>query len=73
MKTPAKIYFKREDLSPSGSHKPNTAIPQAYYNMKEGMENLTTETGAGQWGTVLALSCAHFDMKCTVFMVRVSL
>jgi tryptophan synthase beta chain len=72
LKTPAKIYFKREDLSPAGSHKPNSAIPQAYYNMKEGVENLTTETGAGQWGTALALSCAHFDMNCTVFMVRVS-
>ncbi len=72
LKTPAKIFFKREDLSPAGSHKPNSAIPQAYYNMKEGVENLTTETGAGQWGTALALSCAHFDMNCTVFMVRVS-
>lgn len=72
LKTPAKIYFKREDLSPAGSHKPNSAIPQAYYNMKEGVENLTTETGAGQWGTALALSCAHFNMNCTVFMVRVS-
>ncbi|MBI0584168.1 MAG: TrpB-like pyridoxal phosphate-dependent enzyme [Methanomassiliicoccus sp.] len=72
LKTPAKIYFKREDLSPAGSHKPNSAIPQTYMNMKEGVENLTTETGAGQWGSALALSCAHFDMKCTVFMVRVS-
>lgn len=72
LKTPAKIYFKREDLSPAGSHKPNSALPQAYYNMKEGVENLTTETGAGQWGTALALACAHFDMNCTVFMVRVS-
>jgi tryptophan synthase beta chain len=72
LKTPAKIYFKREDLSPAGSHKPNSAIPQAYYNMKEGVENLTTETGAGQWGSALALACAHFDMNCTVFMVRVS-
>ena len=72
LKTPAKIYFKREDLSPGGSHKPNSAIPQVYYNMKEGVEHLTTETGAGQWGTALALSCAHFDMDCKVFMVRVS-
>jgi tryptophan synthase beta chain len=72
LKTPAKIYFKREDLSPAGSHKPNSAIPQAYYNIKEGVENLTTETGAGQWGSALALACAHFDMRCTVFMVRVS-
>ena len=72
LKTPAKIYFKREDLSPTGSHKPNSAIPQAYYNMKAGTENLTTETGAGQWGSSLALSCALFDLKCTVFMVRAS-
>jgi len=72
LNTPAHIYFKREDLSPCGSHKPNTAIPQAYYNIKEGIENLTTETGAGQWGSSLALACAHFKMKCTVFMVRVS-
>jgi tryptophan synthase beta chain len=72
LNTPAKIYFKREDLSPAGSHKPNTAIPQAYYNMKEGVENLTTETGAGQWGSALSLACAHFNMGCTVFMVRVS-
>ncbi len=72
LKTPAKIYFKREDLSPGGSHKPNSAIPQVYYNLKEGVEHLTTETGAGQWGTALALSCAHFDMNCKVFMVRVS-
>jgi tryptophan synthase beta chain len=72
LKTPAKIYFKREDLSPAGSHKPNSAIPQAYINMKEGVENLTTETGAGQWGTALALACAHFDLNCKVFMVRSS-
>lgn len=72
LKTPARIYFKREDLSPCGSHKPNTAIPQAYYNMKEGIENLTTETGAGQWGSSLALACSFYGMKCTVFMVRVS-
>lgn len=72
LKTPAKIFFKREDISPAGSHKANSAIPQAYYNMKEGVENLTTETGAGQWGSALALACAHFDMRCTVYMVRVS-
>ncbi len=72
LKTPAKIYFKREDLSPAGSHKPNSAIPQAYLNMKEGVEHLTTETGAGQWGTALALACAHFDLSCKVFMVRSS-
>lgn len=72
LKTPAKIYFKREDLSPTGSHKPNTAFAQAYYNMKEGVEQLTTETGAGQWGSALALACNYFDLKCKVFMVRIS-
>lgn len=72
LKTPAKIYFKREDLSPAGSHKPNSAIPQAYLNMKEGVEHLTTETGAGQWGTALSLACAHFGLGCKVFMVRTS-
>jgi tryptophan synthase beta chain len=72
LKTPARIYYKREDLSPVGSHKPNTAIAQAYYNMKEGIENLTTETGAGQWGSALALACRMFDLTCKVFMVRVS-
>ncbi len=70
--TPAKIFYKREDLNPAGSHKPNTAIAQAYYNSKEGTERLTTETGAGQWGTALALSCALFDMQCTVYMARSS-
>ncbi len=72
LKTPAKIFFKREDLSPTGSHKPNTAVAQAYYNMKAGVENLTTETGAGQWGSSLALACSIFGLNCTVFMVRVS-
>ncbi|MDH4123139.1 MAG: TrpB-like pyridoxal phosphate-dependent enzyme [Thermoplasmata archaeon] len=72
LKTPAKIYFKREDLSPTGSHKPNTAFAQAYYNMKEGIEQLVTETGAGQWGSALSLACNYFDLKCKVFMVRVS-
>ncbi|MGD0056627.1 MAG: TrpB-like pyridoxal phosphate-dependent enzyme [Methanomassiliicoccales archaeon] len=72
LKTPAKIFFKREDLSPAGSHKPNTAIAQAYFNMKEGTENLTTETGAGQWGSALALACSIFNLTCTVFMVRIS-
>jgi tryptophan synthase beta chain len=70
--TPARIYFKREDLSPAGSHKPNTAIAQAYYNMAEGVENLTTETGAGQWGSALSSACALYGLKCTVFMVRSS-
>lgn len=72
LKTPAKIYFKREDLSPAGSHKTNTAFPQAYYNMKEGVEKLTTETGAGQWGTALSMATNYFGLKCQVFMVRAS-
>lgn len=69
LKTPAKIYFKREDLNPCGSHKPNTAIPQAYYGMKQGLEAFTTETGAGQWGTALAYATMLFGLKCIVFMV----
>lgn len=72
LKTPAKIYYKREDTSFAGSHKPNTAIAQAYYNKLDGNEGLVTETGAGQWGTALALGCAMFDLTCKVFMVRVS-
>jgi len=72
LKTPAKIYFKREDLSPAGSHKTNTSFAQAYYNMKEGVENLATETGAGQWGTALSLACSYFGLGCEVFMVRAS-
>ena len=72
LKTPAKIYFKREDLSPGGSHKTNTSLAQAYYNMKEGIENLTTETGAGQWGTALSIACSYFGLNCEVFMVRAS-
>ncbi|HUL39825.1 MAG TPA: TrpB-like pyridoxal phosphate-dependent enzyme [Methanomassiliicoccales archaeon] len=72
LKTPARIYYKREDLSPVGSHKPNTAIAQAYYNLKEGIQNLCTETGAGQWGSALSLACKMFDLNCKVFMVRIS-
>jgi len=72
LNTPAKIYYKREDVSFAGSHKPNTAIAQAYYNMKEGVEKIATETGAGQWGTALSLGCALFDITCEVFMVRIS-
>ncbi|MFQ6050559.1 MAG: TrpB-like pyridoxal phosphate-dependent enzyme [Candidatus Hydrothermarchaeota archaeon] len=72
LNTPAKIYLKREDLSPTGSHKSNTAVAQAYYGMKEGAERLTTETGAGQWGSALSLGCALFDLECLVYMVRVS-
>ena len=72
LNTPAKIYFKREDLNPAGSHKPNTAIAQAYYHRKEGTERLTTETGAGQWGSALALATALFDIDLTVYMTRSS-
>jgi tryptophan synthase beta chain len=70
--TPARIYYKNESVSPAGSHKPNTAVPQAYYNKIEGTKRLTTETGAGQWGSSLAMACAFFDLECKVFMVRVS-
>ncbi|MDD1679603.1 MAG: TrpB-like pyridoxal phosphate-dependent enzyme [Methanomicrobiales archaeon] len=72
LKTPAKIYFKYEGVSPPGSHKPNTAVAQAYYNMKEGIERLATETGAGQWGSALAFATCHFDLDCTIYMVRAS-
>ncbi len=72
LNTPAKIYFKREDSSPTGSHKLNSAIPQAYFAKKEGVERLTTETGAGQWGTALSLACNLLDVDCTVYMVKVS-
>ncbi|AIZ57076.1 tryptophan synthase beta chain 1 [Candidatus Methanoplasma termitum] len=70
LKTPAKIYFKREDMSPLGSHKGNTALAQAYFNAEEGIHTLTTETGAGQWGTALAMVSNLFDIDCTVFMVK---
>ena len=70
LKTPAKIYFKREDMSPLGSHKGNTALAQAYYNAEAGIHTLTTETGAGQWGTALAMVSNLFDIKTTVFMVK---
>jgi len=70
--TPAKIYYKYEGVSPAGSHKPNTAIPQAFYNKESGTKTLTTETGAGQWGSALAFACAHFKIELEVFMVRVS-
>jgi tryptophan synthase beta chain len=70
--TPAHIYFKYEGGSPSGSHKPNTAIPQAYYNRQEGVTRLATETGAGQWGSALAFASAMFGIECKVFMVKVS-
>ena len=70
--TPAKIYYKNESVSPAGSHKPNTAIPQAYYNYKEGVKHITTETGAGQWGSALSFACQHFGIDLKVFMVKVS-
>ncbi|PSN82836.1 TrpB-like pyridoxal-phosphate dependent enzyme [Candidatus Marsarchaeota G1 archaeon OSP_D] len=70
--TPARIYFKWEGVSPAGSHKPNTAIPQAYYNAKQGTKRVVTETGAGQWGSALAMACAFFGLKCTVYMVAAS-
>jgi tryptophan synthase beta chain len=72
LKTPAEIYFKCENFSPAGSHKTNTAIAQAYYNKEQGIRRLATETGAGQWGTALALSCALFELKCRIYMVRTS-
>ncbi len=70
--TPAKIYYKYEGVSPAGSHKPNTAVAQAYYNAKAGIRRLTTETGAGQWGTALAFACAQFGLDCEVWQVRAS-
>ncbi len=70
--TPAKIYYKNESVSPPGSHKPNTAVAQAYYNYKEGVKKITTETGAGQWGSALAFACQYFNIELKVFMVKVS-
>ena len=70
--TPARIYYKNESVSPAGSHKPNTAIPQAYYNKEFGIKKLTTETGAGQWGSALSFACSLIGLECKVFMVRVS-
>ncbi len=70
--TPARIYYKYEGVSPAGSHKPNTAVPQAFYNAAEGTRRLTTETGAGQWGSALAFACAQFRLACEVWMVRAS-
>ncbi|MHB1868534.1 MAG: TrpB-like pyridoxal phosphate-dependent enzyme [Nitrososphaerales archaeon] len=72
LKTPAKIYYKWEGVNPAGSHKPNTALAQAYYNKKQGTERLVTETGAGQWGSALAMSSAYFGLKCRVYMVAAS-
>jgi tryptophan synthase beta chain len=70
--TPARIYYKYEGGSPAGSHKPNTALPQAYYNRQAGVRKITTETGAGQWGSALSFACQHFGLECEVYMVRAS-
>jgi tryptophan synthase beta chain len=70
--TPARIYYKDESVSPAGSHKPNTAVPQAFYNKSEGIPRLSTETGAGQWGSALSYACARFGLECKVYMVRAS-
>jgi tryptophan synthase beta chain len=70
--TPAHIYYKYEGVSPAGSHKPNTAVPQAFYNAAEGTKRLTTETGAGQWGSALAFACAQYGIDCEIWMVRAS-
>ena len=70
--TPAKIFFKNESVSPAGSHKPNTAVPQVYYNKIEGIKRISTETGAGQWGSAMSLATKLFGLECTVYMVRVS-
>jgi tryptophan synthase beta chain len=72
LNTPARIYYKNESVSPPGSHKPNTAVPQVYYNKAFGIKKMTTETGAGQWGSALAFACSQFGMECKVYMVRVS-
>jgi tryptophan synthase beta chain len=70
--TPARIYYKYEGVSPAGSHKPNTAVPQVFYNAQEGVKKLTTETGAGQWGTALAFACSLFGVECEIWQVRAS-
>ena len=72
LNTPARIYYKYEGVSPAGSHKPNTAVPQAFYNSREGTKRLTTETGAGQWGSALAFACAQYGLDCEIWMVRAS-
>ncbi len=72
LKTPARIYYKYEGVSPTGSHKPNTAVPQVYYNREQGIRRLTTETGAGQWGTALAFACAQFGVECEIFWTGIS-
>ncbi len=70
--TPAHIYYKYEGVSPAGSHKPNTAVPQAFYNKQAGIKRIATETGAGQWGSAVSLACRMFGLECTVYMVKVS-
>jgi tryptophan synthase beta chain len=70
--TPARIYYKNESVSPAGSHKPNTAVPQAYYNKVFGIKKLTTETGAGQWGSALSFACSQIGLECKIYMVRIS-
>ncbi len=72
LKTPARIYYKNESVSPAGSHKPNTAVAQAYYNKEEGVKRIATETGAGQWGSALAFGTSQFGLRCEVYMVKVS-
>jgi tryptophan synthase beta chain len=72
LQTPAHIYFKYEGTSPAGSHKPNTAIAQAYYNKEAGVRRISTETGAGQWGSALSMACRFFDLECLVYMVKAS-
>jgi len=72
LKTPAKIFYKYEGVSPAGSHKPNTSVAQAYYNKISGTKRIATETGAGQWGSALSFACARFGLECTVYMVKVS-
>ena len=72
LQTPARIYFKYEGVSPAGSHKPNTAVPQAYYNKEAGIRRIATETGAGQWGSAMAMACTFFGLECDVYMVRAS-
>ncbi|MGQ9815556.1 MAG: TrpB-like pyridoxal phosphate-dependent enzyme, partial [Candidatus Roseilinea sp.] len=72
LQTPARIYYKYEGVSPAGSHKPNTAVAQAFYNKEAGTKRIATETGAGQWGSALSLACKMFGIECKVYMVRVS-
>jgi len=72
LETPARIFYKYEGTSPPGSHKPNTAVAQAFYNKKAGIKRLTTETGAGQWGSALSFACCKFGLDCTVYMVKIS-